>query len=72
MPKAPGSQPRASLLHRQLAECYATVESLRKIEERFRLLVERAQNIVCRFSVERREFDYVSPMVLATTGYSPS
>ena len=36
------------------------MESLRKSEERFRLLVER------------REFDYVSPMVLATTGYSPS
>ena len=72
MSETTGSPPRAHRLERQLAECYATMESLRKSEERFRLLVERAQDIVYRFSVERREFDYVSPMVLSTTGYSPS
>ncbi len=72
MSEPTGPQPRAQRLEQQLAECYTAMESLRKSEERFRLLVERAQDIVYRFSFERREFDYVSPMVLATTGYSPS
>ena len=71
-----GSQLRASRLERQLAECYATMESLRKSEERFRLLVERAQDFVYRFSADRCEFDYVrssgsSPRA-TPTGKSPT
>jgi len=66
---SPEGTPR---LRRQLSECYRTMETLRKSEERFRLLVERARDVVYRFSFARQEFEYVSPMVLVTTGYAPS
>ena len=59
-------------LEEQLAGSRRAMEALRQSEERFRLLVERARDIVYRFSVERGEFEYISPVVLATTGYEPS
>jgi PAS domain S-box-containing protein len=52
---------------RKLAE-----EAARQGEERFLLLAETAQDILFRYRVAPEAgFDYVSPAVFATTGYTP-
>ncbi len=48
-------------------------ESLRKSEERFRLLAENAKDMIYRIHFSPRfEFEYVSPSATAITGYTPA
>lgn len=41
-------------------------------EERFRLLAENAQDLIYRFSVSERKFEYMSPSCTQLTGYPPA
>ena len=48
-------------------------ESLRKSEERFRLLAENAKDMIYRIHFSPRlEFEYVSPSATTITGYTPA
>ncbi len=47
-------------------------EKLRENEERFRVLAERAQDVIYLYSIlPERKFEYVSPAVTRVTGYTP-
>jgi PAS domain S-box-containing protein len=50
-----------------------TEDELRDSEQRYRLLAERAQDVIFRFrATEPRGFEYVSPAVTAMSGYTPA
>ena len=57
---------------RNLYSLYQEKEALAKSEARFRLLAENAQDVIIRLKFSPQlHFDYISPALLAMTGYSP-
>ena len=57
---------------KNLYSLYQEKEALAKSEARFRLLAENAQDVIIRLKFSPQlNFDYVSPALLAMTGYSP-
>ncbi len=58
---------------RDETERRATEAALAASEERLRLIAERSHDVVFKFRVEPdRSFEYVSPSLLAVTGYTPA
>ena len=57
---------------KNLYSLYQEKEALEKSEARFRLLAENAQDVIIRLKFSPQlYFDYISPALLAMTGYSP-
>ena len=57
---------------KNLYSLYQEKEALEKSEARFRLLAENAQDVIIRLKfLPQLYFDYISPALLAMTGYSP-
>jgi PAS domain S-box-containing protein len=55
-----------------LLSLYKEKEALAQSESQFRLLAENALDIIFRLKIRPKiEFDYISPAVLAITGFSP-
>lgn len=52
-------------------ERHRTERALRDSEARFRLLAEHAPDVIFRYNLATRTFDYISPAVERMTGYRP-
>ena len=61
---------RNELLQKQVERSGRAEEALKKSEEMMRTLVTASLDGLCRFDYEAKVFDYVSPSVAATLGYS--
>ncbi len=58
-------------LVRDVTQMRAAQRALLESEERYRRLIENAPDIIFRWSLVEKSFDYISPAVEAITGYVP-
>lgn len=56
---------------RDVTQMRTAQRSLLESEERYRRLIESAPDIIYRWSLEEKAFDYISPAVEAISGYAP-
>ncbi len=59
------------LVVRDVTEMLKVQQALKDSEERYRRLVESLPDVVYRWDVEARRFDYINPAIEMVTGYSP-
>ncbi len=59
------------LVFSDVTEKYAIQESLRKSEEKYRLVVDNANDVIWTFDLESMSFTYVSPSTTRIFGYTP-
>ena len=71
----PGPQPssrRLGQLEEELTRRRRAEEALRQSGERLRLLIEQTRDVVYRYNMQPRGFEYISPTVTDITGYPAS